>query len=54
MHATLEDRVRERIRQLDEERAALDPRVAFTEAVGTETGSWRLDEQATRMVRTNL
>ena len=52
--ATLEERVSERTRQLDEERAALDAFVAFTTAVGSETDAVVLAEQATRVVRANL
>ncbi|AFZ69754.1 ATP-binding protein [Deinococcus peraridilitoris] len=54
LRATLEERVRERTRQLDEERAALDAFVAFTEAVGSETDPLRLAAQAVRVVRANL
>ncbi len=43
---TLEARVEERTRQLEEERTALEIFVAFTEAVGSETGVQALVQQA--------
>lgn len=54
LRAGLEDRVRERTRQLDGERAALDAFVAFTERVGAETDPLQLAELATRVVRANM
>jgi len=48
---TLEARVEERTRQLQEERAALDAFVAFTEAVGSETALPTLIRQATTVLQ---
>ncbi|WP_045234072.1 PAS domain S-box protein, partial [Deinococcus pimensis] len=54
LNATLEERVRERSRALEERTAALDAFVAFTERVGSEWGARELARGAVDVLRATL